>query len=181
MVPRVAATSASVLPIRGLSAGFLNPINNTLSALPPTSAVEALYPDRWLSRKLGNLSNDIPWEVVGQYEVQLFIHDSENNMMFETSVITMTHGLGHALLYCYDKHRRYKLTIDDLSGNRKGDEINWFVAAVHNRTNRSAIIQRPSDAEIDNTIYYLQTYREFFPRIWKKVKYRVFDFRDDLR
>ena len=148
----------------------------------PTTRIEAIYPAEWTTRQLAKMSDMIPWEVVGEYEIHLFMVDSDNDFIFEQNVITMTHGLGHALLYCYDNQRRVELTVDDASGNKKGDELKWFVAAVHNRTSAiEKVVQRPSDDEKSNQIYYLQTYREFFPRIWRKVAYRVWDFRDDVR
>ena len=92
----------------------------------------------------------------------------------------MSHGLGNVLLYSDDHTRRTQLTVDDASGNKKGKILAWHTAAVHNRTEAiEKSVQKFNDKEIDNQIYYLQTWRRFGWK-WRKVMYRMYDFRDDL-
>lgn len=148
----------------------------------PTTSKNIMYPDKFRSENTGNLSDKIPWEVMGMYELQLFIIDDKKEINFLSGIMTMTHGLGHVLLWCFDSKRRVELRYDDASGNKKGDVLSWHVAAVHSRTEAiEKTVQKTKDVELDNEIYYLDTYREIQPKFWKKVQYRVWDFRDDLR
>ena len=134
----------------------------------------------WRSGDTGNLSDQIPHEIVGQFQIELYILDNKDDMRFASNLIMMSHGLGHALLYSYDSSRRTKLTVDDASGNKKGKEMAWHTAAVHNRTETmDKSVQRLEDDEIDNQIYYLRTYR-YLRSAWRKTLYRMYDFRDDL-
>ena len=56
----------------------------------------------------------------------------------------------------------------------------WHTAAVHNRTEKmDKTVQRLNDENIDNEIYYLRTWR-FIRLRWRRVLYRMYDFRDDL-
>ena len=134
----------------------------------------------WRTGDTGNLSDLIPHEKVGQFVIDLFILDNNDDMRFASNLIMMSHGLGHVLLYSYDHTRRTQLTVDDASGNRKGKVLAWHTAAVHNRTEAiDKSVQKLNDKEIDNQIYYLQTWRRFGLK-WRKVIYRMYDFRDDL-
>ncbi len=159
----------------------LNELRKFTIEVFPTSFKAKLYAD--LFNRSGTKTSDmIPWEVMGMYQLQLFIIDDKSEFMYSSAIMTLTHGLGHVLLWCFDRNRTWQLKVDDASGNKKGDHVSWHVAAVHNRTEAiEKTVQKTSDTEIENQIYYLQTFREFFPRIWRKVSYRVWDFRDDLR
>lgn len=157
----------------------LNQLKRFTVTIMPTSMAGKLYADKF-NRSGTKTSDRIPHEVMGQYELQLFILDEKSEFIFETGIMTLTHGLGHVLLWCFDPHRRYELTVDDASGNKKGDLMSWHVVAVHNRTEAiEKTVQKTADNEIDNEIYYLQTYR--FVSRWRSKSYRVWDFRDDLR
>ena len=135
----------------------------------------------WRSSDTGNLSDLIPHEIVGLNKIDLFVLDDKSDMMMASNIIMMSHGLGHALLYSYDPRRRIELKYDDATGNKKGTILNWHTAAVHNRTEAiSKTVQRINDPEIDNQIYYMETYKPI-NKLWKKVIYRMYDFRDDLR
>jgi len=147
----------------------------------PTTEYAKRYGEyNWRSGDTGNLSDFIPHEKVGQFEIELFILDNKDDMRFASNLIMMSHGLGHVLLYSYDHTRRVELTVDDASGNKKGKIMNWHTAAVHNRTELpDKTVQRLQDPDIDNQIYYLRTYR-YLRSAWKKTLYRMYDFRDDL-
>jgi hypothetical protein len=157
----------------------LNELNKFKIEVMPTTFKSKLYPDRWHRTDM-NTSDMIPWEIMGQYQLQLFLIDRKDDLFLASNIMAMTHGLGHVLLYSYDKHRRFKLTVDDASGNKKGDEVNWFTAAVHNRTEAiDKVVQKAGEPDLENQIYYLQTYRNW-DTIWRKQMYRTYDFRDDL-
>jgi len=147
----------------------------------PTEMYKEIYGKQdFRTRDTGTLSENIPHEVVGWYRMDLFIIDSVNDLVMASNLMALSHGLGHVELFCFDPTARIAYKVPDLSGHKVGDMGNWSTVAVHNRTNEiTQIIQREHDNEIQNQIYYLITYR-FFGR-WKPVKYRVFDFRDDLR
>ena len=147
----------------------------------PTTMYSKMYGEyNWRTGDTGNLSDLIPHEKVGQFEIDLFILDNKDDMRMASNLIMMSHGLGHVLLYSYDHTRRALLTVNDTSGNLKGKTLAWHTAAVHNRTeSMDKTVQRLSDKEIDNQIYYLQTWRKF-GLIWRRVMYRMYDFRDDL-
>ena len=147
----------------------------------PTTMYSKMYGEyNWRTGDTGNLSDLIPHEKVGQFEIDLFILDNKDDMRMASNLIMMSHGLGHVLLYSYDHTRRALLTVNDASGNRKGKTLAWHTAAVHNRTEAmEKTVQRLSDKELDNQIYYLQTWRRFGFK-WSKVMYRMYDFRDDL-
>ena len=158
----------------------LRELNKFTINVMPTKVKSIMYPDKFRSRDTGTLSDMIPWEVMGMHELQLFIVDSKKDNIFASGVMTMTHGLGHVLLWCFDSKRRVELKYDDASGNKKGDVLSWHVAAVHNRTEAiEKTVQKLNDKELDNQIYYLQTYRPVL-KAWKPETYRVWDFRDDL-
>jgi hypothetical protein len=134
----------------------------------------------WRTGDTGELSDLIPHEKVGQFVIDLFILDNKDDLRMASNLIMMSHGLGHVLLYSYDHTRRTKLNVNDASGNLKGKVLAWHTAAVHNRTEKmEKTVQRLTDKEIDNQIYYLHTWRRFGFR-WRKVIYRMYDFRDDL-
>jgi hypothetical protein len=147
----------------------------------PTTMYAKMYGEyNWRTGDTGNLSDMIPHEKVGQFEIDLFILDTKGELQMASNLAMMSHGLGHVLLYSYDHTRRTILNVNDASGNLKGKELNWFTAAVHNRTEKmDKTVQRLADKEIDNEIYYLQTWRRF-GLIWRRVMYRLYDFRDDL-
>ena len=147
----------------------------------PTTMYKKMYGEyNWRTGDTGALSDLIPHEKVGQFVIDLFILDVKDDMRFASNIIMMSHGLGHVLLYSYDHTRRTQLTVDDASGNKKGKVLAWHTAAVHNRTEiMEKTVQKLSDKEIDNQIYYLQTWRRFGGK-WRKVMYRMYDFRDDL-
>lgn len=145
----------------------------------PTTYKSLRYPQQFTTLKVG-LSDMIPWEVVGLYSMDLFIIDDKSDMMFASALMALTHGLAHALLYSLDPLARDKYTIFDGSGHKPGDIGNWSTVAVHNKTSAiDKVVQHIKGDEILNHIYYLQTYR-YFGR-WKKVIYRVYDFRDEVR
>lgn len=147
----------------------------------PTTMYKKMYGEyNWRTGDTGTLSDLIPHEKVGQFVIDLFILDNKDDMRFASNVIMMSHGFGHVLLYSYDHTRRDQLTINDASGNLKGKVLAWHTAAVHNRTeSMDKTVQRLTDKEIDNQIYYLQTWRRFGLK-WRRVMYRMYDFRDDL-
>jgi len=147
----------------------------------PTTSYSKMYGDyNWRSGDTGNLSDLIPHEKVGQFEIDLFILDTKGNMQFASNLIMMSHGFGHVLLYSYDSSKRITLKVDDASGNKKGTILAWHTAAVHNRTEKmDKTVQRLRDPNIENEIYYLHTWR-FIKFMWRKVLYRMYDFRDDL-
>jgi len=147
----------------------------------PTTMYSKIYGEyNWRSGDTGKLSDNIPHEKVGQFVIDLFILDTKGDMQFASNLIMMSHGLGHVLLYSYDSSRRIELKVDDASGNKKGKVLAWHTAAVHNRTEKmEKTVQRLSDPDIDNEIYYLRTWR-FIKLRWKKILYRMYDFRDDL-
>lgn len=147
----------------------------------PTTMYKKMYGEyNWRTGDTGDLSDQIPHEKVGQFVIDLFILDVKDDMRFASNIIMMSHGLGHVLLYSYDHTRRTQLTVDDASGNKKGKILAWHTAAVHNRTEAiEKSVQKLNDKEIDNQIYYLQTWRRFGWK-WRKVMYRMYDFRDDL-
>ena len=157
----------------------LSELNKFKIDVMPTDFKADLYPDKWHRTDM-ETSDMIPWEVVGYYQIQLFLIDRKSDMFLVSNLMAMTHGLGHALLFSYDKNRRVKLRFDDASGNKKGDELNWFSAAVHNRTEAiEKVVQKANEPDLENQIYYLQTYRNW-DNLWRKQQYRVYDFRDDL-
>ena len=146
----------------------------------PTTSKAKRYPDKFRTRDTGNLSDMIPWEVVGQYKIELYIIDSMNDMHLNSGIMALTHGLGHALFYGFDRNRRMKYTVFDDSGHKPGEIGNWHTVGIHNKTSAiNKVVQHSSDPEVYNHIYYLETYRYF--NKWKPVKYRVYDFRDDIR
>jgi len=147
----------------------------------PTTLYSKMYGKYdWRSGDTGKLSDLIPHEKVGQFEIDLFILDNKDDMRFASNLIMMSHGLGHVLLYSYDSKRRIQLRVDDASGNKKGKVMAWHTAAVHNRTEKiGKTVQRLNDENIDNQIYYLKTWRKV-RRFWKRTLYRMYDFRDDL-
>lgn len=150
----------------------------------PTTLYKTMYGEyKGLSADLAtgtSLSDYIPHEVVGQFVIDLFILDNFDDLRFASNLIMMSHGLGHVLLYSYDPTRRSVLKYDDDSGNKAGKVMAWHTAAVHSRTSSpEKTVQRLNDREIDNQIYYLHTYEYGFLG-WKKVMYRLYDFRDDL-
>lgn len=151
----------------------------------PTTMYKTMYGEyRYLSNPLEagtSISDNIPHEKMGQFTLDLFILDNKGDMQFASNVIMMSHGLGHVLLYSYDSKRRIELKVTDDSGNKAGTILNWHTAAVHNRT--SAIeksVQRINDPEIDNQIYYTHTWK-FQNGVWRRVYYRMYDFRDDFK
>jgi hypothetical protein len=151
----------------------------------PTTMYKTMYGEyKYLTNPLEagtSISDNIPHEKMGQFELDLFILDNKGDLQFASNVIMMSHGLGHVVLYSYDPNRRILLRERDLSGNKRGTEMNWSTAAVHNRTNAiEQSVQKINDPEIDNQIYYMETYR-FKNGFWRKTYYRMFDFRDDLR
>ena len=149
----------------------------------PTTMYKKMYGEyNWRTGDTGNLSDLIPHEKVGQFVIDLFILDNKDDMRFASNLIMMSHGLGHVLLYSYDHTKRIQLTVDDASGNKKGKILAWHTAAVHNRTEAiDKSVQKLNDREIDNQIYYLQTWRFIRSKLsWRKVMYRMYDFRDDL-
>ena len=163
----------------------LNNIKKFRVRFYPTTMYKVMYGEyKYLSNPLEagvSLSDNIPHERMGQFTLDLFILDQKGDMQFASNLIMMSHGLGHVLLYSYDNQRRIELRVRDDSGNKRGTILNWHTAAVHNRT--SAIektVQRINDPEIDNQIYYIETYR-LIGKFWKKVYYRVYDFRDEFR
>ena len=147
----------------------------------PTTMYSKMYGEyNWRTGDTGNLSYLIPHERVGQFEIDLFILDNKDDMRMASNLIMMSHGLGHVLLYSYDHTRRALLTVNDASGNLKGKTLAWHTAAVHNRTeSMDKTVQRLTDKEKDNQIYYLRTWRRF-KLVWRRVMYRMYDFRDDL-
>jgi hypothetical protein len=147
----------------------------------PTTMYKKMYGEyNWRTGDTGELSDLIPHEKVGQFVIDLFILDNKDDLRMASNLIMMSHGLGHVLLYSYDHTRRTKLNVNDASGNLKGKVLAWHTAAVHNRTEKmEKTVQRLTDKEIDNQIYYLQTWRRFGLK-WRKVMYRMYDFRDDL-
>lgn len=147
----------------------------------PTTEYNKMYGTyNWRSGDTGNLSDLIPHEKVGQFEIDLFILDNKDDMRFASNLIMMSHGFGHVLLYSYDSSRRVELKVDDVSGNKKGKIMAWHTAAVHNRTEKiDKTVARLENNDIDNDIYYLRTYRQL-TGFWKKTLYRMYDFRDDL-
>lgn len=146
----------------------------------PTTAKSLRYPASFRTSDTGRLSNMIPWEVVGLNVIDLFIIDDRSDMMFASALMALTHGLAHALLYCLDPLARAKYTVFDDSGHKPGDIGNWSTVGVHNKTSAIDKTVQHANREIPNNhIYYLETYR-FLGR-WKKVYYRVYDFRDDIR
>lgn len=159
----------------------LNRVNKFKVRFFPTTMYKKMYGEyNWRSGDTGALSDFIPHEKVGQFEIDLFILDQKDDMRFASNLIMMSHGLGHVLLYSYDSQRRTTLTVNDASGNRKGKVMAWHTAAVHNRTEKmDKTVQRLNDDDIENEIYYLRTYRQL-RGFWKKVLYRMYDFRDDL-
>lgn len=151
----------------------------------PTTLYKTMYGEyKYLTNPLEagtSISDNIPHEKMGQFELDLFILDSKGDLQFASNVIMMSHGLGHVVLYSYDPSRRIELRVRDLSGNKRGTIMNWSTAAVHNRTNAiEQSVQRINDPEIENEIYYMETWR-MIGKFWKKTYYRMFDFRDDLR
>lgn len=151
----------------------------------PTTLYKEMYGEyKYLSADLAKgttLSDMIPHERVGQFEIDLFILDAVDDMRMASNLIMMSHGFGHVLLYSYDSTRRIELRYDDDSGNKKGKVLAWHTAAVHNRT--SAIektVQRIGDPDIENQIYYMETWMPT-KNIWKKTIFRMYDFRDDFR
>ena len=159
----------------------LNRANKFTVRFFPTTMYKKMYGEyNWRTGDTGALSDHIPHEKVGQFVIDLFILDNKDDMRMASNLIMMSHGLGHVLLYSYDHTRRTTLNVNDASGNLKGKILAWHTAAVHNRTEAiEKTVQRLNDKEIDNQIYYLQTWRRFGLR-WRKVIYRMYDFRDDL-
>lgn len=147
----------------------------------PSTSYKKLYGNAdFRTRNTGALSDMIPHEVVGWYQMDLFLVDKVNDLMWASNLMALTHGLGHVLLFCLDRTRRVKLTVDDASGNKKGTELNWYTSAVHNRTEAiTKTVDNINDPKMENEIYYLKTYRMFSR--WMPVKYRAYDFRDDIR
>lgn len=147
----------------------------------PSTFYKTLYGNTdFRTRNTGSLSDMIPHEVVGYFQMDLFLVDSKNDLMFASNLMALSHGLGHILLFCFDRTRRYKLKVNDASGNKKGTELNWHTAAVHNRTEAiTKTVDIVNNLKFENQIYYLKTYRLF--NRWKPIKYRMFDFRDDIR
>ena len=151
----------------------------------PTTMYKTMYGEyKYLSDKLAvgtSLSDMIPHEKVGQFEIDLFILDAKDDMRMASNLIMMSHGFGHVLLYSYDPTRRVELKYDDSGGKKKGKILAWHTAAVHNRT--SAIektVQRIGDTDIENQIYYLETWMPT-KNIWRKTIFRMYDFRDDFK
>lgn len=158
----------------------LSNINKYRLRIFPSTSYKKLYGNAdFRTRNTGALSDMIPHEVVGYYQMDLFLVDMKNDLMFASNLMALTHGLGHVFLFCLDRTRRVKLDVNDASGNKKGTELNWYTAAVHNRTEAITKTVAKVDIEQENQIYYLTTYR-FFNR-WMPVIYRVYDFRDDIR
>lgn len=112
------------------------------------------------------INTEIPHEVVGKEEMHLFLVDNKSDLYTPSNIMALTHGMGHVMLKAYDPERMGTLIVNDLSGNKAGKTMKWYVTAVHNRTNTKG-----------NT-YLLRTYR-WFGR-WKKQEYWAFDFRRDL-
>ena len=159
----------------------LDNINKYRLRIFPSTSYKKLYGNAdFRTRNTGALSDMIPHEVVGYFQMDLFLVDIKNDLMFASDLMALTHGLGHVFLFCLDRTRRIKLTVDDASGNKKGTELNWYTAAVHNRTEAiTKTVDNIDKPKMENEIYYLRTYRMF--NRWMPVKYRVYDFRDDIR
>lgn len=146
----------------------------------PTTYKRLRYPNYGVTNKIGNMSSMIPWEYVGINAIDLFIIDDKSDMMFASTLMALSHGLAHALLYSLDPTARAKYEVFDDSGHKPGDIGNWSTVGVHNKTSAiDKIVQHTGSKEIPNHIYYLQTYR--YMGRWKPVKYRMYDFRDDVR
>ena len=147
----------------------------------PTTLYDKMFGTyNWRTGDTGTLSDLIPHEIVGMFQIDLFILDNKDDMRWASNLIMISHGLGHVLLYSYDPSKRIKLEVDDASGNKKGDTLAWHTAAVHNRTEKmDKTVDRLNDDTIENDIYYLRTWR-FLKYRWKRVLYRMYDFRDDL-
>ena len=162
----------------------INNINKFRVRFFPTTSYKTMYGEyKYMSgERVGtSLSDMIPHERVGQYEIDLFVLDANDEMRMASNLIMMSHGFGHVLLYSLDPTRRIELKYDDASGNKKGKIMAWHTAAVHNRTESiEKTVQRINDIEIDNQIYYLETYMPF-KNLWRKTLFRMYDFRDDIR
>lgn len=160
----------------------LNELNKFTVRVFPSTQYKYIYGNArdFISDKETSLSDRIPHEVMGQYKLDVFMLDDKGDMQFASNLIMLSHGLGHCLLYSYDRKRRIELKQRDASGNPKGMILNWFTAAVHNRTEKmDKTVQRLNDPDIENEIMYLTTYR-FKNGFWRKTYYRTYDFRDDF-
>lgn len=159
----------------------MNNVNRFRIRIFPSTSYSKLYGKTdFRTRNTGALSDMIPHEVVGFFQMDLFLVDMKNDLMFASNVMALTHGLGHVLLFSFDRTARFKLTVDDASGNKKGTELAWHTAAVHNKTEAiTKTIDNVDKPKTLNELYYLRTYRLLGK--WMPIKYRAYDFRDDIR
>ena len=65
----------------------------------PTTMYSKMYGEyNWRTGDTGSLSDLIPHEKVGQFEIDLFILDNKDDMRMASNLAMMSHGLGHVLL-----------------------------------------------------------------------------------
>lgn len=71
--------------------------------------------------------------VTGGNMMKLWIEDDDNDMIFMSNMMMISHELCHMIGMVNDWRERVPLRNDDWSGHRKGTELNRWTQEVHDR------------------------------------------------
>jgi len=104
--------------------------------------------------------------VTGFQTIKLYVIDTDNGMVFLQNFMMISHELCHMMLIVDGRNDRVRLRNDDWSGNKKGTELNFSTAEVHDRHIEKKF----------RTMSMWGWYKIF----WKRFRLRVIDITDLL-